>query len=237
MTNTSYSREELITSYNMLVAGIDDEATEDQTRKYGGVIRAAKGKLVEEMATHIIRLSWNEISYEPSRLTFGDVKSIKVPIQMEYVESLPKELQQYINERLEEYFFRAKVDRHIFIDGEFVFGIECKSYTENAMIKRILVDFRLLKSQYPNIVCCLLQLESQLGGSYSDPLSLPQLGSASTHTLMSFFPEVDLDVITLLDGERKVHKPIHDRDHVKTLKHENLEHAINRFKELLNRFV
>ena len=32
------------------------------------------------------------------------------------------------------------------------------------MIKRILIDFHLLKTIFPNISCYLFQLESQLGG-------------------------------------------------------------------------
>jgi len=52
-----------------------------------------------------------------------------------------------------------------------IMGIECKAYTENAMLKRILVDFTLLKSIVPKANCVLLQLESQLTGDYSKPMN------------------------------------------------------------------
>ena len=105
------------------------------------------------------------------------------------------------------------------------------------MLKRILIDYRLLKTLFPNLICCLLQLESQLGGQYSQPLSVPQFGSKSTHTLMSYFPEVDLNILTLLEGDRKVDRPIHKAEFRKELKIEVLNHAINQFAELLRPFV
>ncbi len=72
-----------------------------------------------------------------------------------------------------QHHYWAKVDVHVFVDDNLVLGMECKSYTENAMLKRILVDFRMLKSLHPDLICCLLQMESMLGGGYSDPLASP----------------------------------------------------------------
>ena len=231
------SRQELIRSYNLLVGGIEDEAIDDDERAYGGVIRAAKGKLVESMASHIIRLAWLESSGPPARLSLGDTKRYMVPIQDEYIASLPREIADYINGRKQDYHYRAQVDLHVFVDGEFVMGIECKSYTENAMLKRILVDFRLLKSQQPDLICTLLQLESQLGGDYSNLRANPQMGSASSHTLMSYFPEVSLEIITLLEGERKIDRPIHHPQHFKELSPASLDNAISHFSELLKPFI
>lgn len=116
-------------------------------------------------------------------------------------------------------------------------GVECKSYTENAMIKRILTDYTLLKGAHPDLVCTLLQLESQLGGDYSSPSRQGAMGSRSTHTLMSFFPKVDLHVVTLLEGERNIQRPIHKPEHFKELKRKNLDRAIARYSELLRPFV
>ena len=231
------TRQELIRSYNLLVGGIEEEALDDDDRAYGGVIRAAKGKLVEGMVPHIMRLAWADCGGDPGRLSFGDVKRYQVPVQRDYVDRLPDEIREYINARLNQHFYRAQVDQHVFVDGKFAIGVECKSYTENAMLKRILVDFRLLKSLHPDLVCCLLQLESQLGGGYSNPLAAPQVGSPSTHTLMSYFQEVDLNIITLLEGERKIDRPIHRTEYFKELNPEILEHAIGSFAELLLPYV
>ena len=73
------------------------------------------------------------------------------------------------------------------------------------MLKRILVDFHLLKTLYPHLTCCLFQLESQLGGDYADLPETP-FGSRATHSIMSYFDDVDLHIVTFLKGERKVDK-------------------------------
>ena len=231
------TRQELIRSYNLLVGGIEEEALDDDDRAYGGVIRAAKGKLVEGMASHIVRMAWADCGGEPGRLSVGDVKRYQIPIQRGYVDFLSDDIRDYINARLDQHFYRAQVDLHIFVDGKFTIGVECKAFTENAMLKRILVDFRLLKSLHPDLTCCLLQLESQLGGKYAEPLADPQIGSPSTHTLMSYFPEVDLNIITLLEGERKIDRPIHKTEYFKELSPEILEYAINSFSELLSPYI
>lgn len=236
MPNTPATREELIRSYNLLVGGIEAEAMDDEERAYGGIIRAAKGKLVESLTPHIIQLAWQESGGSHGRLS-GDVKTYKVPVQLNYVERLPDEIRDYINARRDKHFYRAKVDRHVFIDGMFIMGIECKSYTENAMLNRILVDFRLLKSLHPNLACCLLQLESRLGGSYSQLLANPHTGSPSTYTLMSYFPEVHLNIITLLQGERKIDQPIHKTAYFKELSSKSLDYAVRKFSGLLAPFV
>ena len=237
MRNRPATRDELIRSYEILVGGIEDEAQDDEDRAYGGIIRAAKGKLVEQMAPHIVRLAWDHIGGDPARLSIDVQRTYHVPIQQGYVATLPAEVRDYINARIDGYTYPARVDRHVYVDGEFVLGIECKTYAENAMLKRILIDFRLLKSLHPNLVCCLLQLESMLGGDYSQPLADTHYGSTSSHTLMSYFPEVDLNIVTLLEGERKVNRPIHQEEYFKELSPESLEHAINRFSELLAIFV
>ena len=231
------TRQELIRSYNLLVGRISDEAESDEDRAYGGVIRAAKGKLVEAMATHIIRLAWQELGGQPDRLSLQDRRRYKVPIQRDYIKLLPSELRKHIKANKDEYFFNAQVDVHVYIKKKFVMGVECKAYAENAMLKRILVDFRLLKSLHPDLICCLLQLENMLGGDYSQPLASSQLGSPRSHALMSHFPEVNLNVITLLEGDRKVNQPIHDPDYFKELRLESLDRAINRFSRLLKPFV
>jgi hypothetical protein len=109
-------------------------------------------------------------------------------------------------------------------------GIECKSYAELSMFKRILVDFHLLKTIYPNLLCYLFQLENMLGGDYSSEIRSPK-GSESSHTVMSYFPDVDLKIITLLTGERKVKKPIHKPEFFKPLTIDRLEVALEAILE------
>ena len=231
------TRDDLIRAYNLLVGGISDEAEIDEERAYGGIVRSAKGKLVESMATHMIRLAWQEAGGHPDRLSLQDRRGYKVPIQQDYIRSLPSDLRQHIEANRDEYFYNAQVDVHVYIDDKFVMGVECKTYSENSMLKRVLVDFRLLKTLHPDLVCCLLQLESMLGGDYSEPLASPQLGSPRSHVLMSHFTEINLNVLTLLEGHRSVNQPIHNPDYFKELRPESLDNAINRFSQLLTPFV
>lgn len=103
------------------------------------------------------------------------------------------------------------------------------------MFKRILVDATLLKTQFPKMQFILLQLESQLGGDFSE-LKDVTYGSTSTHTLLSYF-DIDLHIITLLKGERKVDKPIHKKEFFKPLERENLEKAVDIMTEILKEYI
>jgi len=94
----------------------------------------------------------------------------------------------------------------------------------------------LFKQVFPNLNCVLLQLESQLTGDYSDPKKEITYGSHSSHTIMSYF-DVDLNIITLLEGERKVKEPIHSSKHYKGLKKDVLELGINTMSELLKKYL
>jgi len=67
------------------------------------------------------------------------------------------------------------------------------------MLKRTLVDCTLVKHIYPHVKFVLFQLESQLGGDYSNVFKKIHYGSPSTHTLLSYF-DIELNIITLLKG-------------------------------------
>lgn len=239
--NLSFSAalEQLIRHYRKSILGVEEKADREDGRAYGGVIRSDKGKLVEEMADYIIGLAWEMAGGPLDRLSINEPdKSYRLPIRREYVDGLPLEVREHILPRLKSYHYRIQVDRLVFVDGAIVMGVECKAYAENAMLKRILVDFDLLRSLHPKLICCLLQLESQLGGDYSDaPYGTPPLGSPSTHTLMSYFPGVDLNIMTLLEGERKVDRPIHKNEFFKEMRLERLRQTVEHFSTLLSSFV
>jgi len=216
--------DEVIRTYDGVVKGVDNKAHEEE-RAYGGIVRSEKGKLQEHITEEIIRMAWANIGGDESRLSINKRKH-RVPIQEDYVMKIKnKEIREYIIRKTPDYCFGVSVDKQVFIDDKFVIGIECKAYTENAMIKRILVDFSLLKRIFPNIGCYLFQLESQLGGDYKD-LKEITFGSEPTHTLMSYFPEVNLKIHTFLEGERKVNKPIHNPEFFKPLGKKQIEKAV-----------
>lgn len=224
----------IIRDYQYLVGGIDKKAKiAEPTRAYGGIIRAGKGKLVESIATQLVNIAWTLLGEAPHRLSTNR-QTIKVPIRKEYIDKIKSpEVKQYISENIHKYYYPLSADLHIRIDSKFVIAVECKAYTENAMLKRILVDATLLKQVYPDLDFILFQLESQLGGDYSNLKDI-SFGSHSTHTLLSYF-DIDLHIITLLKGERKVDKPIHKPEYYKPLTKESLDKSIGIIKELLEK--
>ena len=199
---------EIIKEYETVIKNVDENARNTHDREYGGVLRSAKGKFQERITEEIIKLAWHSIGGKDERLKI-DSKKFRIPIMNDYINDLQdKEIKEHISKNEDDYSYKLSVDKHVFIDGIFVLGIECKSYTENAMLKRILVDFKLLKTIFPDLKCYLFQLESQLGGDFAN---LPEktFGSSATHTLLSYFKDIDLNVFTFLEGERLVRRPIH----------------------------
>jgi len=230
-----YSVDEILKAYEILVKGIEADANNDEERAFGGIVRAGKGKLVESIARHMVEIAWERIGGKSERLSF-EKRTFKIPINRPYIEKLKhKEVRDYIYKNISDYYYGLKTDVHVSIDNNMVMGIECKAYTENAMLKRIMVDFTLLKNVVPNISCVLLQLESQLTGDYSEPKKRIIYGSHSSHTIMSYF-DVNLNIITLLEGERKVDEPIHNSKHYKELKKDVLEIGITTVSDLLKQY-
>jgi hypothetical protein len=227
---------QLIKDYNTVVKVIDKEAKDDTSeRAYGGIVRATKGKLQEHITEEIVKIAWEELGGDTNRLSI-DSKKHKIPINLSYVNNKisDKEIKKYILDNIDDYYYGLSVDKQVYIDEKFVLGIECKAYTENSMLKRILVDFYLLKTKFPNISSYLFQLESQLGGDYSE-LNKKTFGSHSTHTLLSYFENVELKIITFIRGERKVNKPIHK--YFKPIEKEQLIFAVNVIKEDLKKYL
>ena len=228
--------QEIIDTYNVLVKGISQKAIDNQEgRAYGGIVRAGKGNMLENIAKTLVILAWKDLGKDEKRLKIIGTR-IKIPIKKEYIDGLEdKEVKEHILKNIKNYVYPYKSDVLVSIDNKPVFEIECKAYTENAMMKRILVDCTLLKRIYPKMKFALLQLESQLGGDYSELKDKP-LGSSSTHTLLSMF-DIDLKIITLIKGERLVDKPIHKKEYFKPLTKDSLIKAIDDFKEILSEVI
>jgi hypothetical protein len=221
----------LINAYEFLVKGIDIKAKDSEDRAYGGVIRAGKGMLVESLGKSLVEIAWKELGYDSKRLSM-EKQTVKIPLNKNYLGRIKSpEVKRYIEENIKEFYYPLKTDVHVYIDGKFTIAMECKAYTENAMLKRILVDFTLFKQVYPDLAFVLLQLESQLGGDYSSANSV-KYGSPSTHTLLSYF-DIDLNILTLLEGERKVDKPIHKPKYYKSLRAKSLLTSLEVIKRIL----
>ena len=235
--STIYTAQGIVDLYTESVQGIEGAVEDSPDRASGGVERARKGALVERLARGVIGLAWSEIGGLNASLSTNKGKKIKVTINESYLERLADpELRQSIKNRMGDYTYGVSIDVPVYIEGKLAMAVECKAYTENAMLKRILVDGWLVRNQAPDTDVVLLQLESMLGGDYSEIFKSKMMGSTSTHTLMSYF-DYPLKIITLLEGERKVNRPIHDRKFFKEMSIEAVEMAIEFFKGRLERFV
>ena len=226
----------LIAAYNKLVKGIDDAAAMDQERAYGGIIRAGKGKLVENLAHHLVQIAWVDVlNQNHSRIEINK-KKIPIGINEDYIARISDpEVRAHVASHKDKFFYRLSTDLHVYIDQNFVLPIECKAYTENAMLKRILFDAALMKKAVGINTYYLVQLESQLGGDYSELKDITY-GSPATHVLLSHV-DVDLKIITLLKGERKVDRPIHKPEFFKELKMSELIKAVNLFANDLKKYA
>jgi hypothetical protein len=234
--------QQIIDAYNDVIRGIDAQAHDPATnRAYGGIVRAGKGKLHESITKQIVSLAWKKLEQSESDIRIEHVIK-RIPLNPGYIERIKDpEIKRYLQEHLPSLQYPLGIDWTISINiedlGGFqpIIGSECKTYTENAMLKRVLVDCSLLKEVYPSMKFVLVQLESQLGGDFSE-LNPITYGSPSTHTLFSYF-NIDLNIITLLKGERKVDRPIHKAEFFKPLERTNLERAINQISKVLESYI
>jgi hypothetical protein len=160
------SIDEVIQTYNSVLKVAETNALRQRERVYGGIMCSVKDALQEHITEEMVKIAWQNLGGTPERLDINSRK-IHIPIRKEYVDKIEDDkVRKHIMENIVVYHYGLSVDKHIFIDDRFIMGIECKAFTENAMIKRILIliDFHLLKTVCPQIVCFLFQLESQLGG-------------------------------------------------------------------------
>jgi len=62
---------------NHKIQGIEMIAKVDEHRAYGGIIRATKGKLLEELCKELVLIAWDELGGRREDIDFSD-KTIKV---------------------------------------------------------------------------------------------------------------------------------------------------------------
>ena len=218
---------ECVAIYEKVIRGVEHEATENKERAYGGYIRAKKGNLVEEIAKRLIQAAWLSKNGNTGRLSLNDTKKFRIPIKEDYIRTIKnKEIREFVQANAKNYYVNHGLDVHVFVNGKLILAVECKSFTENAMLKRIIFDSYLLKTRFPDLRFALVQLESQLTGDYS-ALNQVTYGSHSTHTLLSYF-DVDINIFTLLKGKRNVDRPIHKPGFYKPLEKQSLTKAVER---------
>ena len=223
--------------YDDLLKNLEKEATKS-SRAYGGYIRAFKGELVEYIARELVKTAWIDVLKQDYKRM--EIDKRKMPVIMtnkyKYLDKIEStEVRNYLIEHKDEQIYKFGTDEQVFIDGELVLPIECKAYTENAMLKRILFDAKLMKELTGCDKYYLLQLESQLGGDYSELKDITY-GSKASHALMSQI-DVKIHIITLLKGERNIKEPIHNPKFFKKLEIEQLEKTCIEFAKVLKSYM
>lgn len=188
--------------------------------------------MVENIARELVTLAWDEVGGDR-----GDIQiekgAVKVPIQKAYLEGMHDDrVKNHIETNIKDHVYTFRIDVPVYVRDKLVMAIECKLYTENAMLKRILFDGSLIKRSHPHADIVLFQLESQLGGDYSEIFKEWFCGSPRSHVLMSYF-NYHLNIVTLLEGERKVNKPTHKLPFFKVMEKKSLEKALLFFKSVL----
>jgi len=182
-----------------------------RTKDTAGAVRYTKGKVVEDITKDIIKMAWSKISPDETRLRM-DKKKIVIKTNGE--------------------IYRLSQDIHVYIDNIFRISVECKSYTDVGMYKEIFVDARLFKKVIPTInAFFIVQLENFLGGDYG--MKIEAKGSDLVIILNKLYPEMNIIIITLLDGDRDINKPLHKPEYFKPLRDERLNYAIEQFRKAM----
>lgn len=205
----------------------------DKSRVFQGQVRAKKGTLVEDLAKDIVIASCIDLNIDLERLSF---KYNPVSIGFENLDYLFRiknvNVSEHILDNLDDYIYDLKTDVHVNIDNHFIMNIEAKSYTESAMLKRILTDCWLLRKKYPSTDLVVLQLENALGGDYGMDVPVTY-GSRQAHVLMSAF-DIDLHILTVMEGNRTGKCPIHNIGYYKTININKLRRSMKTIKSLIS---
>ena len=199
------------------------------SRASGGIKRMAKGDLVEEIYSRIIKFCLNE---KKSNLKLIN-KMGNLPKNVKKVPIL-KVSQNYINLKNLKFTkkelatgYEDKFDGFILDNQDIKFVLEYKAYSENTMLKRCLVDASIAQIFDKNINYCLCLLQSHL---YQNE----RLIGYNAHSLMDFFYQkfrVNVDILILVKEPRVVNEDIIKKKY--QINYELLKNTVNYF---LNNF-
>ena len=199
------------------------------SRASGGIKRMAKGDLVEEIFSRIIKFCLNE---KKSKLELIN-KMGNLPKNVKKIPKL-KVSQNYINLKNLKFTnkelatgYEDKFDGFIIDNQDIKFVLEYKAYSENTMLKRCLVDASIAQIFDKNINYCLCLLQSHLNQN-------ERLIGYNAHSLMDFFYQkfkVNVDILILVKEPRVVNEDIIKKKY--EIDYKLLENAVNYF---LNNF-
>ena len=213
--------------------GAIDAVQRDSRRTVAGQIRSMKGTLVERLAGEILRSACIELGISEDRVRIERKFKVETTItDPSYIGGLNEEVSRHVAENIADFVSYLEVDAVLLVDGLFVLGVECKSFTEKTMFTRAVHDAGLLYKYHPNKKYIVLQLENALGGDYAEDKDV-FLGSPAAHIAMSDYPHLDIEVCTLLDGSRRSNMPIHSSKYFKDISVYKLNRTLNKFEEAI----
>ena len=226
----------IIQAYESIMLGSDQRSDDSDDKAYSVILRSGKGELVESIAKTLVKLSWiYYLGQDAERLTIDNTK-LKIPIKKDYISKMqPDNLRAYIEQNSGLIFYSLGADLHIWIDKTLALPLECKAYADSSTLRRVIADAMLFKEAQHVSKYILLQLESQLGSESIKNSSSPY-GNLSIHALLSYF-DVELEIVTLLSGERKADKPIHKKEFFKPMSRESIYSAIGRVTKALQTYA
>jgi len=194
----------------------------------GGEIREGKGSLVEKLTRDLVALSCVDLGIFGHRISFTPITiNVRINNDLDYITRQPDVVADFLFNHIDTCVHTLCTDVNLSIDGKFILNVECKTYTESSMLKKIMSDCELVVNEFPNVKLALLQIENSLGGDYGGD---DVFGSRQAHAIMSYYG-CDLKIITLSNGNRSSKHPLESS--LKPLEIGRLEKAVNVFKELV----
>tara|TARA_Y100000590_G_C15584830_1_gene963737 strand:- start:472 stop:1170 length:699 start_codon:yes stop_codon:yes gene_type:complete len=202
-----------------------DTIKKKTSRASGGIKRMAKGDLVEEIYSRIIKFCLNE---KKSKLKLIN-KMGNLPKNVKKIPVL-KVSKDYANLKNLKFTkkelttgYEDKFDGFILNNQDIKIVLEYKAYSENTMLKRCLVDASIAQIFDKNIKYCLCLLQSHL---YQNE----RLVGYNAHSLMDFFYQkfkVNVDILILVKEPRVVNEDIIKKKY--QIDYKLLENAVNYF--------
>lgn len=226
--------EDIIKYYDVYIKSLQNSLKAEKKTKIDRYTQSKANdiELLHLIVSYIVSIAWQSLTEDKTRLKLDNSK-VRVYLQDDYISGVKlPDLKEQLRKYSSEYYYLVGMDMHFYIDNVFALAVKLKPYATNADLKPILTDFFILKKQYPNLSCHLVQLENNFGGDYGLQRDICY-GANATHTLMSFFDNVDLHITTLLYGDWQ---DLYRRA-LKKLEPATLYKAISTFKKELIPYV
>lgn len=198
------SNEEILSFYNQHMLTVNNEAL--LAENYGGYLRGHNGCLVENIAIMFLTSICEEL----------ELKDVTIDSKKERLYDKDGN------------YYDFSIDIQLKYKDKIFIVIEAKTYCEISMFKRVLFDREIAKRHQGVEKAFLLQLEDAMGNE--------GVGSKIKYspTVKFLLNEgYDINILTLLEGQRRSSRPISKPEFFKELKPEVLDDIRNVLKKAI----